>query len=199
MKNINVRFLNHEGDNTVAMEIGAAVEAIVKEYLTKKCRPYVGIKPFMFTAKDAQDPEIYTDTANLRALLEQIPDGLVVTLGNELLGGAKLNPQELATVISSAVLAALEKSDIMEGEIVDDEEDELDFETAELFKRIAAFKKTYGISNDSRPLIISKELLQNPVEFLAFVVSLREYLKDLRQLTVEVGVSHIEEVTLVVR
>jgi hypothetical protein len=193
MKNINVRFLNHEGDNTVAMEIGAAVEAIVKEYLTKKCRPYLGKDPFMFTATNEKDPAIYQDTADLRARLEEMPDGLTVTLGTELLGGADINPQELAAIISSSVLAALEKANIMEAEVVEEDE-EVDDETQVVLNQLEAFENAFMLDGEN-VIVISRDALSCPVDFLEFTVSLRTYLQNVRKIN-ELGADYPKEVVI---
>lgn len=194
MKNINVRFLNFEGDKVLSLAIADAVSSIVNEYLTKKSRPFLGTTPFMFTAKDAKDPAIYVDTANLREKLEALAEGVTVTLSPDLVGGVEIDPQELAKLISSAVTAALEKVNTDE-EVEDD--DELDAETQELLANIDAFKCAY-IEGDSNTIQIDRDILNSPMDFLEVTINIYDYLCNIRKAN-EIGSDYSEELIISIK
>ncbi len=197
MKNINVRFLNFEGDKVLSLAIAEAVSSIVNEYLTKKSRPFLGTTPFMFTAKDAQDPAIYTDTANLREKLEALAEGVTVTLSPDLVGGVDIDPAELTRLIAQAVATALEKVKIGAEVEDEDESDELDEETQALLEDIESFESIY-FEEEPNTIQIDRDTLNSPMDFLEFTMNVYGYLSNVRKAN-EIGCDYSEELVISIK
>lgn len=111
MKNVTIRVLSQNGDDTINMAADLAAKEIVKMHTENKRNAFIGTTQFKFTAKNSTDTvAILHDTAALLALLENGADNIEVLMTTEIIGGADLNAEQQA-MIQAAVKAALEAYD----------------------------------------------------------------------------------------
>ena len=87
-KTIHIRTLDASGDTELEQELTTAIQTVLDAHVQNKKWAYVGSRSFQFTATNENDPALLTDAARLREMLEESPEGIVVTLTGDLAGGA---------------------------------------------------------------------------------------------------------------
>lgn len=85
---INIRITDASGDTSLSQELETAISTVIEAHFKQAKWPYVNSKVFQFASTSTEDPTILSDTARLREMLLEAPEGVTVVLAGELAGGS---------------------------------------------------------------------------------------------------------------
>jgi hypothetical protein len=81
-KIVTIRLTDNTGHTTLEQAIDQAIVTVVKEHFANGKWPWVGARPFQFTATDLNDATgLLTDTIRLKEMLEESDEPIVVLTG----------------------------------------------------------------------------------------------------------------------